>query len=132
MRRLMLSAALAACFAAGGCATVDSNGTITLNPTGQMVVNDIKAACNVAADLQAVTTLIATFPIGTTAVAIADAFCQAVKTVPLGAKLKATPSAPNAVQINGVVVPYTRLGMKLKVAPAFVVLNGVLVPYARP
>jgi hypothetical protein len=51
--------------------------------------------------------------------------------VPLSAKLKATPTTPNAVQINGVIVPYTRLGVKLKATPTFVVLNGVVVPYVR-
>jgi hypothetical protein len=131
MRKLMLGAAMAVFVAIGGCATVNSNGTITLTPTGQTVVNDIKTACNVAADLTAVTSLIGTFPAGTTAAAIAAAFCQTVNAVPLSAKLKATPTTPNAVQINGVIVPYTRLGVKLKATPTFVVLNGVVVPYVR-
>jgi hypothetical protein len=131
MRKLMLGAALAAFAALGGCATVNSNGMITLTPNGQTVVNDIKAACSVAADLTAVTTLISTFPAGTTAAAIAAAFCQTINAVPLSAKLKATPTTPNAVRINGVVVPYTRLGVRLKATPTFVVLNGVLVPYVR-
>jgi hypothetical protein len=30
-----------------------------------------------------------------------------------------------------VVVPYTKLGAKLKATPSFVVLNGVVVPYTR-
>lgn len=131
MRKFMLGATLAAFLAAGGCASVSSNGTITLTPAGQTVVNDIKGACNIAADLTAITALIGTFPIGTTAEAIATAFCQSVNAVPLSAKLKATPTTPNAVEINGVIVPYTRLGTKLKGTPSFVVLNGVVVPYAR-
>jgi hypothetical protein len=131
MRKIMLCAALAAYVALGGCASISPNGTITLTPTGQTVVGDIKAACNVAADLTAITTLIATFPLGTTATAIAQAFCQTLNVIPLSARLKATPATPNAVEINGVVVPYTRLGVKLKATPAFVVLNGVVVPY-RP
>jgi hypothetical protein len=131
MRKLMLGAALASLFAAVGCASINSNGTITLTPGGQTVVSDIKAACSVAADVAAVTALIATFPIGTTADAIAEAFCATVNAVPLSAKLLATPATPNAVQINGVVVPYTRVGAKLKATPAFVVLNGVVVPYVR-
>jgi len=131
MRKLMLGAALAAFVAVGGCATVNSNGTITLTPAGQTVVNDIKTACHVAADLTAITSLIATFPVGTTAAAIAAAFCQTVNAVPLSAKLKATSATPNAVQINGVVVPYTRLGARLKATPTFVVLNGVIVRYVR-
>ncbi len=131
MRKLMLGAAMAAFLAAGGCASISPNGTITLTPTGQTVVNDIKGVCSVAADLTAITALIGTFPLGTTAEAIAQAFCQTVNAVPLSAKLKATPGTPNAVQINGVVVPYTRLGLKLKATPSFVVLNGVVVPYSR-
>ncbi|MGB7101048.1 MAG: hypothetical protein WBD95_20070 [Xanthobacteraceae bacterium] len=132
MRKLMLATALASFFSVGGCASISPNGTITLTPTGQTVVNDIKGACSVAADLTAITALIATFPIGTTAAAIAQAFCATVNAVPLGAKLKATPATPNAVEINGVVVPYTKLGARLKATPAFVVINGVVVPYARP
>jgi hypothetical protein len=132
MRKLMLGAALASFFAVGGCASISPNGTITLTPTGQTVVNDIKGACSVAADLTAITALIATFPIGATAEAIAQAFCATVNAVPVSAKLKATPVAPNAVEINGVVVPFSRLGVRLKATPAFVVLNGVVVPYARP
>ena len=129
MRQFMLGAALAVFVAAGGCTTT-SNGNLTLTPTGQTVVNDIKAACNVAADLTAITALIATFPAGTTAEAIAAAFCQAVNAVPLSAKLKATPAIPNAVEINGVIIPYSRLGSRLKATPTFVVLNGVVVPYS--
>jgi len=129
MRQFMLGAALAVFVAAGGCTTT-SNGNLTLTPTGQTVVNDIKAACNVAADLTAITALIATFPGGTTAEAIAAAFCQAVNAVPLSAKLKATPAIPNAVEINGVIIPYSRLGSRLKATPTFVVLNGVVVPYS--
>jgi hypothetical protein len=132
MRKLVLGAALAAFFAAGGCASINSNGTITLTPTGQTVVNDIKGACSLTADLTAITALIATFPIGTTAAAIAQAFCATVNAVPLSAKLKAAAAVPNAVQINGVVVPYTKLGARLKAPPAFVILHGVVVPYARP
>ena len=132
MRKLMLGAALASFFTVGGCASISPNGTITLTPTGQTVVNDIKGACSVAADLTAITALIATFPIGTTAAAIAQAFCATVNSVPVSAKLKATPGTPNAVEINGVVVPYTRPGARLKATPAFVVLNGVVVPYTRP
>jgi hypothetical protein len=132
MRKLALGAALASFFVAGGCASISPNGTITLTPAGQTVVNDIKGVCSVAADLTAITALIATFPAGTTAAAIAEAFCATVNAVPLGAKLKATSATPNAVQINGVVVPYTRLGARLKATPSFVVLNGVVVPYARP
>jgi hypothetical protein len=129
MRKIMLGAALAACVALGGCASISPNGTITLTPTGQTVVTDIKAACNVAADVTAIGTLIATFPLGTTAAAIAEAFCQTVNAIPVSAKLKATPVTPNAVEINGVIVPYTKLGARLKAAPSFVVLNGVVVPY---
>jgi hypothetical protein len=129
MRKIMLGAALAACVAFGGCASISPNGTITLTPTGQTVVNDIKAACNVAADVTAVSALIATFPLGTTAAAIAEAFCQTVNAIPVSGKLKATPATPNAVEINGVVVPYTKLGARLKATPSFVVLNGVVVPY---
>jgi hypothetical protein len=132
MRKFVLSAALASFFAVGGCASISPNGTITLTPTGQTVVNDIKGVCSIAADLTAITALIATFPIGTTAEAIAQAFCATVNAVPVSAKLKATPAAPNAVEINGVVVPYSRLGVRLKATPGFVVLNGVVVPYARP
>ncbi len=132
MRKFMLGAALASFFTVGGCASISPNGTITLTPTGQTVVNDIKGACSVAADLTAITALIATFPIGTTAAAIAQAFCATVNSVPVSAKLKATPGTPNAVEINGVVVPYTRPGARLKATPAFVVLNGVIVPYTRP
>lgn len=132
MRKLMLGVALATFLAASGCTSISPNGTINLTPSGQTVVADIKAACSVAADLTAITTLIGTFPIGTTATAIADAFCQTVNAVPLSAKLKATPAMPNAVRINGVVIPYTRLGAKLKAMPSFVVLNGVVVPYVRP
>jgi len=132
MRKLMLGAAFGLFLAAGGCASISPNGTITLTPTGQTVVNDIKAACSVVADLTAVTVLIATFPAGTTAEAIAQAFCATVNAVPVSARLKATPGAPNAVEINGVVIPYTRLGARLKVTPSFVVLNGVVVPYTRP
>jgi hypothetical protein len=131
MRKFMHGVAVAAFLAVGGCASISSNGTITLTSTGQTVVNDIKGVCNVAADLTAITTLIGTFPIGTTAEAVAQAFCQTVKVVPLSAKLKATPATPNAVAINGVIVPYTKLGAKLKATPSFVVLNGVVVPYAR-
>jgi len=132
MRKFMHGAAMAAFLALGGCASISSNGTITLTPAGQTVVNDIKGACNVAADLTAITTLIGTFPIGTTAEAIATAFCETVNAVPLSAKLKATPSTPNAVRINGVVVPYSRLGTRLKATPpSYVVLNGVVVPYTR-
>lgn len=131
MRKIMLGAALAACVALGGCASISTNGTITLTPTGQTVVTDIKVACNVAADVTAITALIATFPLGTTAAAIAQAFCQTVSAIPVSAKLKATPAAPNAVEINGVIVPYSKLGARLKATPAFVVLNGVVVPY-RP
>jgi hypothetical protein len=131
MRKFMLGSVLAAFVVAGGCASISPNGTITLTPTGQTVVNDIKGVCNVAADLTAITSLIATFPIGTTAAEIAAAFCQTVNAVPLSAKLKATPAAPNAVEINGVIVPYTKLGARLKSTPSFVVLNGVVVPYAR-
>ena len=36
------------------------------------------------------------------------------------------------VEVNGIVVPYRKLGTKLKATPSFVVLNGVVVPYARP
>jgi hypothetical protein len=132
MRKLMLGAALASFFAVGGCASINSNGIVTLTPTGQTVVNDIKSACSVAADLTAATALIATFPIGTTAAAIAQAFCTAVNAVPLSAKLKATPVAPNAVEVNGVIVPYVKRGARLKATPAFVVLRGVVVPYTRP
>jgi hypothetical protein len=132
MRKFMLGVALVSFAALGGCASISSNGTITLTPTGQTVVNDIKGACSVAADLTAVTALISTFPLGTTAAAIAQAFCAAVNQVPLNAKLKATPATPNAVEINGVVVPYTRLGAKLKATPSFVVINGVVVRYNRP
>jgi hypothetical protein len=131
MRKFTPGVAVAAFLAVGGCASISSNGTITLTPTGQTVLNDIKGACSVAADLTAVTALIGTFPIGTTAEAIAQAFCQTVNAVPLSAKLKATPAMPNAVAINGVVVPYTKLGAKLKATPSFVVLNGVVVPYTR-
>jgi TRAP-type C4-dicarboxylate transport system permease small subunit len=131
MRKLMLGVAMVACVAVGGCATVNSNGTITLTATGQTVVNDIKTACNVAADLTAITTLIGTFPAGTAAAAIAAAFCQTVNAVPLSAKLKATPATPNAVRINGVIVPYTKLGARLKATPTAVVINGVVVPYTR-
>ena len=112
MRKLMLGAALASFFAVGGCASISPNGTITLTPTGQTVVNDIKGACSIAADLTAITALIATFPIGTAAEAIAQAFCATVNAVPVSAKLKATPVAPNAVEINGVIVPYGRLGVQ--------------------
>jgi hypothetical protein len=132
MRKLMLGAALASFFVVGGCASISPNGTITLTPTGQTVVNDIKGVCSVAADLTAITALIATFPLGTTAAAIAQAFCATVNAVPVSAKLKATSVTPNAVEINGVVVPYSRLGARRKATPAFVVLNGVVVPYARP
>lgn len=132
MRKLMLGAALASSLAVGGCAGVSSNGTITLTPTAQTVVNDIKAACNVVADSTAITTLIGTFPLGTTAEAIAAAFCTAVNAVPLSVRRKATSATPNAVEINGVVIPYTRLGARLKAMPSFVVLNGVVVPYTRP
>jgi len=132
MRNIMPGIALAAFLAAGGCASVSSNGTITLTPTGQTVVNDVKAACNVVADLTAITALIATFPAGTAAGVIAQAFCQTVNAVPLSARLKATPATPNAVQINGVVVPYTKLGVRLKATPSFVIINGVVVPYAKP
>jgi hypothetical protein len=131
MRKFMLGAALAVFVAAGGCASISPNGTVTLTPSAATVVADIKTGCNVAADATAITALIATFPYGTLATAVAQAFCQTVNAVPLSAKLKATPAAPNAVQINGVVVPYTRLGTKLKATPAFVVLNGVIVPYTR-
>ena len=132
MRKLMLGAAFAAFVAASGCTSISPNGTVNLTPSGRTVVADIKAACSVAADLTAITTLIGTFPAGTTAMAIAQAFCQTVNAVPLSAKLKATPSAPNAVRINGVLIPYTRLGAKLKTKPSFVVPNGVAVPHARP
>ncbi len=131
MRKLMLGAALAFALTAGGCASISPNGTITLTPTGQTVVTDIKGVCSVAADLTAITALVATFPIGTTAEAIAQAFCATVNAVPLSTKLKATAVTPNAVEINGVVVPYSRLGVRLKATPGFVVLNGVVVPYAR-
>ncbi len=131
MRKFMHGVASAVFLVAGGCASISSNGTITLTPTGQTVVSDIKTACDVAADLTAITALIGTFPAGTTADIIAAAFCQTVNAVPLSAKLKATPVTPNAVQINGVVIPYTKLGIKLKATPSFVVLNGVVVPYAR-
>jgi hypothetical protein len=129
MRKIMLGAALAACVALGGCASISPNGTITLTPTGQTVVSDIKAACNVAADVTAISALIATFPLGTTAAAIAEAFCQTVNAIPVSGKLKATSATPNAVEINGVVVPYAKLGARLKATPSFVVLNGVIVPY---
>lgn len=132
MRKLMLGAALAAIIAASGCTSVSPNGTINLTPSARTVVADIKAACSVAADLTAITTLIGTFPNGTTAVAIANVFCQTVNAAPLSAKLKAAPATPNAVRINGVVVPYTRLGAKLKAMPSSVVPNGVVVPYVRP
>jgi len=131
MRKLVLSAALAASVGLGGCASISPNGTITLTPTGQTVVNDIKGVCSIVADLTAVTALIATFPVGTTAQAIATAFCAAVNAVPLSAKRKATSATPNAVEINGVVVPYVRSGARLSATPSFVVLNGVVVPYAR-
>jgi hypothetical protein len=129
MRKIMLGVVLAACVALGGCASISPNGTITLTPTGQTVVADIKAACNVAADLTAISALIATFPLGTTAAAIAEAFCQTVNAIPVSAKLKATSATPNAVEINGVIVPYSKLGAQLKATPSFVVLNGVVVPY---
>lgn len=131
MRKLMLGTAMAAFIAAGGCAGISPNGTITLTPTGQTVVNDIKGVCNVAADLTAITTLIATFPLGTTAEEIAAVFCKAVNAVPLSAKRKSTPAMPNAIEINGVIIPYGRLGVRLKSTPSFVVLNGVVVPYTR-
>jgi len=132
MRKLMLGAAVASLFVVTGCAGISPNGTITLTPTGQTVVNDIKAACSVVADLTAITALIATFPAGTAAAAIAQAFCATVNAVPVSAKLKGTPATPNAVDINGVVIPYTRLGVRLKATPSFVVLNGTVVPYTRP
>jgi hypothetical protein len=131
MRKLMHGVAVAAFLSTGGCASISPNGTITLTPAAQTVVNDIKTACSVAADLTGITALIATFPAGTTAAAIAAAFCQTVNAVPLSAKLKATPTTPNAVEINGIVIPYTRLGTRLKATPSFVVLNGVVVPYVR-
>jgi hypothetical protein len=131
MRKLTHGVVIACLVVVGGCASISSNGAITLTPAGQIVVNDIKGACNVAADLTAITTLIGTFPLGTTATAIAQAFCQTVNAVPLSARLKATVAVPNAVQINGVLVPYTRLGTKLRAAPSFVVLDGVVVPYVR-
>jgi hypothetical protein len=117
MRKLMLAAALVAFAATSGCTSVSPNGSVNLTPSGQTVVADIKAACNVVADLSAITTLVGTFPAGTTAVAIAKVFCQTVNAVPLSAKLKATPATPNAVRINGVVVPYTRLNTRLGARP---------------
>jgi hypothetical protein len=132
MRKLMLAAALAAFTAASGCTSVSPNGTITLTPSGRTVVADIKAACNVVADLSAITTLIGTFPAGTTAAAVAKVFCQTVNAVPLSAKLKATAGTPNAVRINGVVIPYTRLGAKPKAAASVVEPNGVAAPSVRP
>jgi hypothetical protein len=132
MRKLMLAAALAAFTTASGCTSVSPNGTITLTPNGQTVVADIKAACSVVADLTAITTLIGTFPAGTTAAAIAKVFCQTVNAVPLSAKLKAAPATANAVRINGVVIPYARLGARPKAAPHFVAPNGAATPSMRP
>jgi len=115
MSKFMPGFAVIALLATGGCASVSPNGTVTLTPSGQTVVNDIKSACNIAADLTAITALIGTFPAGTTAVAIATAFCQAVNALPLAERFKALPSAvPTAVVMNGVTVPYTRLGAGLK------------------
>ncbi len=132
MPKLMLAAALAAFAAASGCTSISPNGTTNLMPSGQTVVADIKAACSVVADLTAITALIGTFPAGTTAVAIAKVFCQTVNAVPLSAKLKATPATPNAVRINGVVVPYTRLGARAKAAPHLAEPNGAAAPSIRP
>jgi hypothetical protein len=131
LRKTMLGAVLASLFALCACAGISPNGTVTLTPTGQTVANDIKGACSIAADLTALSALIATFPIGTTAEAIAQAFCATVNAIPLGFRFKATAAVPNAVEINGVVVPYARAGVKLKATPVFVVLNGIVVPYAR-
>lgn len=133
MRKLMLGTIMASFLALAGCASISPNGTVTLTPSGQTVVNDIKTACNVVADLTAVTTLITTFPAGTTATAIAQDFCQAVNALPLSARFKAAVAdAPAAVVINGVTVPYTRLGARPKAAISKVTINGVVVPYARP
>jgi hypothetical protein len=132
MRKFMRGVAIATFLMAGGCASISPNGTITLTPTGQTVVSDIKGVCNIAADLTAITTLISTFPIGTTAAVIAQDFCQTVNALPLSARFKAAaPGAPTAVVINGVTVPYTRLGAKLKSRFSRVTVDGVAVPYVR-
>lgn len=128
MRMLMLGTALAAFLAAGGCATVSPNGTVTVNATTKTVVADIKVACSVAADATAITALVATFPYGTLATTIAGAFCATVNAVPLSTRLGATPAAPNAVRINGVIIPYTRLGVRPKAATS----SAAVKPRARP
>lgn len=95
MKRILLSAALALGLAS---CTAMSNGA----PTGIGAL--IQTTCKVVADANALSALIATFPIGTQALVIANAFCAAVNK---GAGGRG--ALTGAVVIHGVTVPYTRL-----------------------
>ncbi len=96
MRKLLLSAALA--FGLASC-TAAPNGTTT--GVGALIQN----VCHVVADANALQVLIATFPIGTQALTIANAFCAAVNKGGGGAKGQLVGS----VTLRGVTVPYTKL-----------------------
>lgn len=95
MRKAIFALALAAGLAS---CTGMPNGTQT--GVGAL----IQTTCKVVADANALQALIATFPIGTQALVIANAFCAAVNKGG-GARGQLVGS----VTLRGVTVPYTKL-----------------------
>jgi hypothetical protein len=118
-----------------GCATP---GTTPPNLL-QTILGYLQTGCSVVADIGAITALIGTFPVGTTAVVIANAVCAYISKLPkdsLGDSAVIGGDTFPAVTVHGVVIPYAHLGTplaaRLRSGPLpYVIVNGVTVPFGN-
>lgn len=101
-----------------------SSQVATATATVDAVLTDIQNVCSAVVDDSkgAVATLIGSFPLGTTALAIADSVCTYIDSVP------AIPTAPAA---SAKLMSRAKAGAPLGVALNTVVVNGVALNFAK-